>query len=677
MKMNTRMFIEYLLQHEKLQENYSEEIQYVKDQMNKLEYDEENDSFAFVVSPENEYDTKILDVLNHLSYCVRDDNYQADRIRRYSYFSYQSLQKENGDIRKLMHLKNDPKEEVESKCECGEGLHRFKYKISFKVDEVKRYSFFSNPHEDTSYNQFMWNHVSFICCDCGKEYKGDDVCVLGRNAIVSATKDSVVFDNGDSIAISTFKYVYETVKDNRVVYKHLNYRIVFNLKTGRQYALGVRDTYNNKKYGEIVAINAYSLNMSVYSDLVITKITQEDFVKMGHKIQDYINDSDIIPFDDYVEQAMKQSHTPLGFISRTSPSNLKILVAYNANPYVPYHDYVNILALAKDIKINKATKCAGFYNSANYYNTVKYYTCKLTRNKNLLNDHDEYIKSLNISKEYADLAAKLADQRNALLSQPHLGYTGLSSIHFNSERIDDKYDYRVLTALRNESKLYNKIVNNKYVMDKIELLPGFDICMFISLMNNRAFTELTPGLFNKYAKELARQLVVLELEGQDMKPIRRAISDIHHDYNDIKKIDPSYKVKKLYELDELRKKIKEDLQRYYRAKCKIEYSEEVKQAFNTRTLALVEEIDFRELDDLHSKTGYYTEEMVQELATGDAIIVEYKNIKTRKVEYLFLDCHCKVMLNTRKPAYRNICKKYEQYKKQIKKDYKINFTFVD
>ena len=69
--------------------------------------------------------------------------------------------------------------------------------------------------------------------------------------------------------------------------------------------------------------------------------------------------------------------------------------------------------------------------------------------------------------------------------------------------------------------------------------------------------------------------------------------------------------------------------------------------------------------------------MVQELATGDAIIVEYKNIKTRKVEYLFLDCHCKVMLNTRKPAYRNICKKYEQYKKQIKKDYKINFTFVD
>ena len=192
MKMNTKMFIDFLLQHEQLQENYSEEIQYIKDQMNTLEYNEEDDSFMFVVSPENEYDTKILDVLNHLSCCVRDNDYQAEKMIRYSYFSYQSLQKGNGDIRKLMHLKNDPKEEVEGKCECGEGLHNFKYKLSFKVDEVKRYSFFSNPHEDTSYNQFMWDHVSFICCDCGKEYEGDDVCVLGRNAIVSAVKDSTV-----------------------------------------------------------------------------------------------------------------------------------------------------------------------------------------------------------------------------------------------------------------------------------------------------------------------------------------------------------------------------------------------------------------------------------------------------------------------------------------------------
>ena len=101
-----------------------------------------------------------------------------------------------------MHLKNDPKEEVESKCECGEGLHRFKYKISFKVDEVKRYSFFSNPHEDTSYNQFMWNHVSFICCDCGKDIYNDDYLLSAKSENIQKNN---IFNNDKSISSLYFK----------------------------------------------------------------------------------------------------------------------------------------------------------------------------------------------------------------------------------------------------------------------------------------------------------------------------------------------------------------------------------------------------------------------------------------------------------------------------------------
>ena len=658
--MKIKEFIKILIEYGLHSDRYNDSDVYeLETFFNEMEYDELQDCFYHYCTS-NEDDTieckNRFDLLRSLTLSYYEISYM---VRGNDLFEYNSLQKSNGEMRKVLHRKNH-KNQIEGKCACGDDIYNYSYKIKIEMNEKQKkdIAFMGIDEEDKTLYYCEAQVEKYQCENCGKLYSAKDVCMLSYSSIVSATKPSTIFYEKDKIIISTFKHIYESVKC-RVVYRQNNYRIVFNLKTGRQYVMPILDKYNKRKHGIFKSVNAYSWYMSYNMEQGVHNLTKEDFMKIGETIESYINDENAIPFAEYCENIDKDNKY------LNSIYTIKVLTAYNANPYVPFDEYMKILELKDRIRESKERIKANIYNKVHDGKGIKGYDKKLVRNRDLLKQHHEFVEELKISDEYRQIVKKEFKEYYERMKNQSIPCV---VPEYNENKYDDVYNCDVLVLLSNETKAYNRIKDDKKLMEKIELTPELNVKTFVNMLNHEMFTKMSPSLFKKYAYMLAKEAVLCAIEGNDIISIERKITAMAYHYYDIISLNPDYTIKELYTIDELKDKLSKDKDKYSNADYEITYNDTIMKAFNTRSIRLVKTVGVNSVYRSFSVTSIYS---VSQLLRGDAIYVQYTN-KDGKKYYLYLSSDDIKY----KHIPKRITKLFEKHKKEIKKELQVTIKEV-
>ena len=653
--MKIKEYINYLISKgEDYGDQYDQEdIEYIKEKIKEMEYDEKEDCFYFTLNKENMFKSKEVDILCHLNLCTLDSFYLMTNTPSSLYIPHSSLLNKDNKLRKVLyHDYNGDNSKLTSKCTCEKGFHNFEAKIKLTLSKHKRsdlvFLMLNDPQREENVYNFSTEAVKYRCSNCGKEYDRDDMSVLSKNGILSATLPSKVFYDEGKIVISTFKHEYESVKE-RVVYRQFNSRVVFNLNTGRQYVLPLRNKYTNKDKGTLKSFNSCTLSDHYYYMKIISDLTEEDYFKIGYTIQKHVKYA--IPFDTYNEKAQQ-------YLANRLESNilsLKILAAYNSNPYVHFEFYDKILRLKENIKITREQIQSNIYSAVDCISAIKPYNYKTVRNRNLLKEHDKYVKSLKISEEYKDFVRKDHEENN----------------RFTVIDIDDNYSYTTLSTLANKSKIYDKIKDNKDVMDKINLLPDVNEDVFIALMNHNIFDSISSKrLYDKYVKQIANKLIIAQLEGTSRNDINRELTQISYAYEDIKLYNNKFKLKKLYDIDELRNILIEERKRYESATYKLIYTDKVKDIFNSKNVEILDTVNIELIKKSikHYDDSYLTSTLA-DLVRGRALLVKYTHPKTKYTEYTLIDRYHTIGCS--KYAGKKMSKLFEQNKNKIKIGLKV------
>ena len=128
--MKIKEFIKMLIEYGLNSDHYNnDEIHELETFFNEMEYDEVQECFYHYCTS-NEDDSieckNYFDLLRSLTLSYYEISYT---IRNNDLFKYNSLQKSNGEMRKVLHKKNH-NNQIEGKCACGNDIYNYSYLIT-------------------------------------------------------------------------------------------------------------------------------------------------------------------------------------------------------------------------------------------------------------------------------------------------------------------------------------------------------------------------------------------------------------------------------------------------------------------------------------------------------------------------------------------------------------------
>lgn len=652
--MNLKLYIEDMIK--KAEEEFDEElmgevITKLKEQLKEIEYSDNDKAIYYDLLKDNDdYEDSFVSNLFHIQSCLEDDYYVV--CAPYNALCEQQrygLIKPDGKLRKVLMLYSLRRNghaisHLKGKCECSVEYQDFNVKTKLELKNRVGALFMTQKTEE---KYISYTAQKYVCNNCGREYDESDICRVQDREVVSGLQDSSVFYNDDKIVISTFEHSYKYVKQ-RLIYENLNYRIIYNIETGRQYMQPMFNKYSGKKTGKFRAFNC---NTNLFSmPEVNIKISREKFFEIGNKIYEYINDKDAIPFKEYYDKAIKKEASNFDGYYGVDRDYVKVLAAYNSNPYVDYNLYRKMLKIKSHVREDRR-----MINNNTFVDvrTIKPYTIKTIRNKDMIKDHDKYIESLNISEECKKIFEDIRKTKfNIFVDSDH------------------KYVYNSLVKLFAFSNTYRRIKDIDKVNEYIELIPELDMEAVTRIFTNEMFSGMTDRMFNLYVKQFLKEVSIAQIEGNDFRSVSYKISKANSVFVRVRMFNRKYKIKKLYDFDTLYEILYKVGKEYESSTYKIHYDEELIKAFNTRSRKIIDTINFKDLEkQMKSHTTPYEE--FNEITKGKALLVAYKN-KNKEVNYYLLDDFSISHLGIRnKYFYKRMANAFKENKKLIKKDLKV------
>ena len=649
--MNLKIYIEDMIK--KAEEKFDEELMLeiiakLKEQLKEIEFSDNDKAIYYDLLKDNDnYEDSFVNNLFHIQSCLEDDYYVV--CAPYNALCEQQrygLIKPDGKLRKVLMLYSLSRDghaisHLKGKCECSEEYQDFNVKTKLELKNRVGALFMTQKTEE---KYISYTAQKYICNNCGREYDESDICRVQDREVVSGLQDSAVFYNDDKIVISTFEHSYKYVKE-RLIYDNLNYRVIYNMKTGRQYAQPAWNRYTGKKTGKFRAFNCNTLTFSMPE--LTMKLSKEQFFEIGNKIYEYLNDKDAIPFEKYYNDAIEKETTNFHGDYGTDYDYVKVLAAYNSNPYIDYNLYRRMLKIKSKVSEERRATRSVFVDTR----TIRPYTVKTIRNKNIEDDHDKYIDSLNISDECRKM---FEDMRKSIID---------SFVDW-----DPKYVYSSLVKLATFSKTYNRMENKEKIKEFTDLIPELSVETVARIFTNNIFSHMTDRVFNLYVKQFLKEVSIAQIEGLDFRDVSYKISKINSVFAEIIIFNKKYKIKKLYDFDTLLSVLKEDLYKYQESTYKFHYNEELIKAFNNRNRTIVDTISIKDLEK--QLTAYMMPyEEFNELSKGKALLVAYTDPKTKEVRYYLLNDFSISHLGIRnKYFYKKMSEAFKDNKKLIRKD---------
>lgn len=247
----------------------------------------------------------------------------------------------------------------------------------------------------------------YVECEDGTILDCEDVNVFNYHYnSYNYLASSQIFYDEDKIVFSEIHRNAVKIKNN-ILCGQTNKRTTFNIKTGRAYVFPTIDMYTKKKVSNtrksFHAINCIADTMERYSSIKTEKVTKE----VGNYIQEHCGLEGVIPFDEYYDKYKDKISSPeiLSFSNSieeccdSNETHLRMLAAYNANPYIHYLEYRESL-----ISINQYKEHASRYKANNKINEFHLKIPKKIRNKELMNElfYNTYIRN-NFNEEDQDI----------------------------------------------------------------------------------------------------------------------------------------------------------------------------------------------------------------------------------------------------------------------------------
>ena len=650
--MNLKLYIECMFAQAETEFNkdeIKETVEPLKKELENIEFGENDEVIYYDLLKDNDYKDSFVYHLFHLRNCLDDPYYFLSRSsnvlceqQRYG------LIKPDGKLRKVLMLyslrgNGHAIHHLKGKCNCSEEYQDFNIKTKLELkDRIK--PLFSTHTDIESDKYISYTAQKYVCNNCGKEYDESEICRVQDREVISGLQDSAVFYDDNKIVISTFEHSYKHVKE-RLIYENLNYRIIYNIETGRQYMQPMFNKYSGKKTGKFRAFNC-NTNLFSMPEANI-KISRKKFFEIGNKIYEYINDKDAIPFEKYYNNAVEKETTNFHGDYGADYDFVKVLAAYNSNPYVDYNLYRKMLKIKSNVREDRRI----INNTFTDVRTIKPYTIKTIRNKNIIEDHDKYVESLNISEEYKKIFEDIRKTKFNIFAD-----------------LDHKYVYNSLVKLFAFSNTYRRIKDIDKVNEYIELIPELDMEAVAKIFTNEMFSGMTDRMFNLYVKQFLKEVSIAQIEGSDFRSVAYKISKANSVFAEIRIFDKKYKIKKVHDFDTLIKILQETLKKYQESTYKFHYNEELIKAFNNRNRKIVDTINIKDLEkQLISYMMPYEE--FNELSKGKALLVAYTDPKTKEVRYYLLNDFSVSHLGIRnKYFYKKMSEAFKDNKKLIKKD---------
>lgn len=446
---------------------------------NNIERDNKKDKIEHVFNieiTENDYDKEeILEILQKIlnDFRITDgtcDHYFSlletfSRIRKYDNVikigakSYNYVtKKEDGtiDYKPFIYSQFMNKEEynngifiksdgVNERCKINFDLaylYNSKYNYYYSINNVK--------FTTESGKVFNNNEVMHICNDCNNKFP---------------YSYNIFFENNKVVLSTLFKDAIKIKND--VIINILNTRITLNIETGRNYIFPIINKTTNRKTNTIKGVRCLNIKSVIYGGNIydtFPELSIDNVKKIGKYIQ-YIVGDKCIDFETYYNDFNEYIKKEKFFILNGQEYNieaLKVLMAYNNNPYISYKEQAFFYeALIRAKNINETYKCS----FADAFTKLSIPYIKKIRNPNSYIELKEKLIKSNKVNNFSDLINNI--------EQSHEYIQAITAIKFlnencpkeyleeNKDMFEDEY-LRISCILNNEGF---KILQNKYPKD--------------------------------------------------------------------------------------------------------------------------------------------------------------------------------------------------------------------
>ncbi len=408
--------------------------------------------------------------------------------------------------------------------------------------------------------------------DCGVYYNGqiipenqvNIICQFYDMRHTRVMSENIFYDE-DKITLSSI-VMSRIATRNGLITKQINKRIVMNIKTGRTYRLNDFDLTTKKKtnmkHVPFISLSAWNMR---YSDMSNVKITEEDMYKIGEAIEKSVEGA--IPFKKYAKD----------LIYKNSNSKLRVLVAYNTNPFVSFNILNNMYIIKEDAKLT-LNDCNKFFN--------KKLNCKILRNKDVEKDIVKFLTSEGLSKKFVNFKINGATENSFV------------------------QDKRSFDRLLNIPTLQDK--NNKWKLVEAYFKHDYSYHSLEGFFN----TNICKELIAAHKENNVVNAVIKIKDTYELGSMSRA-------YDYIKEAMPNYELPKRLRLKEIFEIVNSDYKKLRNKAFEYCYDETIGKLLNQEidgykfTLATNSE----ELIDVGSKMGICVGSYTENVANKDCMIV--------------------------------------------------------
>lgn len=339
-----------------------------------------------------------------------------------------------------------------------------------------------------------------------------------------ATLSSKVFYDDNKITFSRI-VMSRIATNNGLITKQINKRVVMNIETGKTYKLNDYDLLAKKKVNvkrsPFMCVSSWLLRQASFGCDV--DIDTEDLHKIGKAIQEQAGE-DAIPFEKYEKDSNIQN----------SHNRLRLLVAYNTNPYVSFAVLENMYMIKDDanFEINNNGRC---FN--------KKFKAKVLRNKNIVNEIVSFLTSEGYNKKFINL--KL------------LGFN-LNSFKYDKSNYDKLLNIPTIQDKNNKWKLVEAYFRNNYSMYTIEGFFG---------------TKIYNDLVKEHKESNVVNAVIKIQDGYELGSMARS-------YDYIKELMPGYTLPKRLRLKDIHDTLEKDYKKLKENAYEYHYDKKVQDKLN-------------------------------------------------------------------------------------------------
>ena len=407
--------------------------------------------------------------------------------------------------------------------------------------------------------------------DCGIYYNGQIIPDNQINIICQfydmrhhkVVSENIFYDE-DKITFSTI-VMSRIATRNGLITKHINKRIVMNIKTGRTYKLNDFDLVTKKKTNikrsPFMSLSSWNMR---YDNFLKVNLSVEDFYKIGETIEKSVEGA--IPFKEYAKNCFKNNN-----------ETYRMLIAYNTNPFVPFNVLNNMYLIKVDGKL-----------ALNHHNRTfnKKFNCKVTRNANVEQEMVKFLTSEGLSKKFINLKIN-----------------GITENSFSQDK-------RCYDQLLNMTSLKDK--NNKWKL--VEAYFKYDYS--VNTLENFFNTKIYNALSKMHKENDIVNAVVKIKDSYELGCMARS-------YDYIKDVMPAYELPKRLRLKEISDTVNLDYKKLKNKSFDYNYDESIKELLNKEidnykfTLATTSD----ELVEVGSKMNICVGSYTENVARRDCMIV--------------------------------------------------------